>query len=135
MNTNQIFRRIGLSVSLFSAILLVDTSCSRSKEIPEPQAVGTLLVYTKLIGPKADRIDVIVDDKLVGPLTRNYIDLDGNGPGCSTQTSGSVVSIKLSAGKHTLAAKQYLGGKEVDEWEPRTKTIYADKCLSTNLTE
>lgn len=132
MKTNQTFRRIGLSFSILSVVLLFDTSCSKP-EPPEPVVTSNLLVYTRAFNKNADRIDILIDGNRAGSLTRGYVDLTGNGPSCNAPTSGSLLNIELTVGKHTVDAEAYKGDQKVSGWIPKVVEIDADACSPINL--
>lgn len=112
----------------FFVVQLLFVSCKKDNE-PVPE--GRLIFYTQINAKEFDAIDIYVDKKFAGKL----ISPNSKRPDCNQPTIGNTVYINLPVGEHSWSAKQYLGGKEIDEWDERTEKITANDCEHIKLTE
>ncbi|SDG57798.1 hypothetical protein SAMN04487996_12044 [Dyadobacter soli] len=117
---------------LVLAFAFIFAGCSKDKDpAPAPAPKGTLLTYTNINDRSFDRIDIIVDGKVAGTLTKPF----AVKPTCGAAASASVTSIELSVGTHKVYAIQYKNGENVGEWNEETETINDGKCTPINWTE
>ncbi|WP_031529950.1 hypothetical protein [Dyadobacter crusticola] len=112
----------------YVCMLLLFNACGEKNE---PKPMGTLISYTNLRDDHFDRIDILVDGKVRGFITKPTTDK----PVCWAENSATVSSISLEAGRHTVAAKQYLAGEMVGEWDEDAIDITLDKCNKIRWTE
>jgi hypothetical protein len=112
------------------AFVIAVAGCNQGDD-PAPSPKGTLLTYTNIAVSQYDRIDVIVDGKVVGKLTAPFVVK----PSCGAGPSASVVSIDLPVGTHKVYAIQYKNGKHVGEWTEENEVIREGKCTPLNWTE
>jgi hypothetical protein len=118
--------RPGIIASLL--IIAVSFSCKEDKA-PVPQ--GNLIFYTNYTPEKYDRIDVIVDGKILGSLSATA----ATRPECNAPGSASVVSLMLPVGTYTVSGKRYKGGEQVGNWKASTATVTAEECKRIRLVE
>lgn len=115
-------------ILFLSGMSLFFFSCNKEKE-PAPQ--GRLIFYTQLDPKEYDAIDIYVNKKYVGKLTVSA----NKRPDCNDIPLGNMVSVDLPAGEFMWSAKQYMGGKEIDEWYERSETLKANDCDHIKLVE
>lgn len=125
MKTVFTFARLS-TLLLLVAVALV-TSCKNEDPVPQ----GNLIFYTNYDQTKFDRIDVIVDDKVLGQLT---LSIDTK-PDCNAAGAPSVVSLMIPVGSHSVAAKRYKAGVLVGNWKASTTTVSVEDCKRIRLTE
>ncbi len=113
---------------LCASIVSLGVGCKKEKDTTP---TGTLLNYTNLKSTTFDRIDIIVDGKVAGTITKPYT----TKPVCGDASSPIAAAIKLSVGNHKVYALQYKDGKEVAEWPETTEVIKEDKCTLANWVE
>jgi hypothetical protein len=118
--------RPGIIASLL--IIAVSFSC-KEDEAPVPQ--GNLIFYTNYNPEKYDRIDVIVDGKVLGSLSATA----AARPECNAPGSASVVSLMLPVGTYAVTGKRYKGGEQVGNWKASSATVTAEECKRIRLVE
>ncbi|MFD1141675.1 hypothetical protein ACFQ4C_11175 [Larkinella insperata] len=112
-------------VTLFAVV-----SCKDKEEI-KPENLGTYLIYTSLNGAKFDQVEVKLNGKTVGVLTKSYA--EASSPACETETSASILRISQPAGSYSLDAIATMKGKAVTKWSDSIR-IEAGYCSKTRLT-
>ncbi len=121
-------KSVGKLLCLLLGLQILLVSCKKDEE-PKPE--GRLIFYTQLDRQEFDAIDIYVNKKFVGKL----ISPNANRPGCNQYTIGNMVRIDLPAGEHLWSARQFLNGKEIDEWDEREEKVTANECEYVRLTE
>ncbi len=127
-STNQKVKQACVLLCILLVVQVLILACRKDDE-PKPQ--GRLIFYTQLDKKEFDAIDIYVDKKFAGKL----ISPNAKRPGCNQATIGDMVKIDLPAGDHLWSAKQFLGGKEIDEWDERSEKVTAEECEYVKLTE
>jgi hypothetical protein len=125
--------RITQSLTLVFFLLLALTSC-KDTEDAKP-ATGAYVIWTNKPAKKFDRIEVSIDGKPAGTLTKPYntgpLDIK---PSCSSKEEGALIHLNLTAGTHQIDADAFLNGEKVDGWEGNFK-IEANQCQKGLLPE
>ncbi|WP_276484668.1 hypothetical protein [Paraflavitalea pollutisoli] len=116
------------SFVLALGLAIVFVSCKKEKDEPKTPT-GTLLNYTSMKTTVFDRIDILVDGKVAGSITKPYGIVK---PKCGAANSDYAAAIVLPVGTHKVSALQFKDGKQVDKWSERTETITADQCTPAN---
>ncbi len=117
------------AVLLFTLLTAVLSGC-KEEEKPEPRQIK-LIVYTYIDQDQFDRIEVTLDNKVVGNITTP----DTKTPGCTSAPSPNALYIPVNAGTHTWSAKQYKGGEMVGEWTDRQKEADGENCSYIQLAD
>jgi hypothetical protein len=124
--------RLRKNLALLVCIPFVLASC-KDKE-PKP-ATGSYVIWTNKPARKFDRIDVSIDGKPAGTLTKPYntgpLDIK---PSCSSREEGALIHLNLIAGTHQIDATATLNGEKVDGWEGDFQ-IEANQCKKGFLAE
>jgi hypothetical protein len=121
---------VELCVLVFGLLLLL-ISCKNNEPTPSGQEEGRFIFYTQLDKTEFDAIDIYVDQKFAGKL----ISPNSKRPDCNQATIGDMVKVDVRNGHHKWSAKQFLGGKQIDEWYERTVEVSAGDCEFIKLTE
>ncbi len=102
--------------ALLLLFLLAVVSCKDQEEV-KPKT-GSYVIWTDKSAKTFDLIEVTIDDKLVGTITKPYNTGPLNlKPDCNTLSEGALVQIQLPVGTHKLKAKATLKGEKTDGWE------------------
>lgn len=121
-------KRIIYVLALCVATAFLSVGCKKEKDTTP---MGTLLNYTNLNSSTFDRIDIIVDGKVAGSITKPYV----TKPVCGDPSSAFAAAIPLAVGSYKVYAIQYKDGKQVDEWPESTEVIKEGKCTLNNWVE
>jgi len=113
---------------VLAALMLLVFSCKDDKE-PVPQ--GNLLFYTNYTPEKYDRIDVIVDGKVMGSISETA----AVRPECNAAGSASVVSLMLPVGTYAVSGKRYKGGEQVGNWKASSASVTVEECKRIRFVE
>ncbi|WP_353719455.1 hypothetical protein [Dyadobacter sp. 676] len=113
------------------ALLTVITLAFACKDDKEPMPQGNLLFYTNYSAEKYDRIDVIVDGKVMGSISETA----AVRPECNAQGSASVVSLMLPVGTYAVSGKRYKGSEQVGSWKPSSASVTAEECKRIRFVE
>ncbi|WP_138485125.1 hypothetical protein [Dyadobacter bucti] len=114
---------------LMLGLQLLVISCK--KDEPAPREEGRFIFYTQLDRKEFDAIDIYVNKKFVGKL----VSPNAKRPDCNQATLGDMVKVDLPAGEYHWSAKQFLGGKEIDEWYERPEKLPVGECEYIKLTD
>lgn len=109
-------------------VIVFTFSCKDDKE-PVPQ--GNLLFYTNYTPEKYDRIDVIVDGKIMGSISETA----AVRPECNAQGSAAVVSLTLPVGSYAVSGKRYKGGELVGNWKASSTSVTIEECKRIRFVE
>lgn len=118
--------RPGIIASLL--IIAISFAC---KEDDQPVPQGNLIFYTNYTPEKYDRIDVIVDGKVLGSISATA----AARPECNAPGSASVVSLMLPVGTYTVSGKRYKGGELAGNWKASTATVSVEECKRIRFVE
>jgi hypothetical protein len=113
---------------VFAVLLLIVFSCKDDKE-PVPQ--GNLIFYTNYTPEKYDRIDIIIDGKVMGSISETA----AARPECNAPGTASVLSLMLPVGTYAVSGKRYKGGEQVGNWKASSATVTAEECKRIRLVE
>lgn len=113
---------------IFTMLLLLVFSCKDDKE-PVPQ--GNLIFYTNYTPEKYDRIDVIVDGKIMGSISETA----ATRPECNAASSAGVVSLMLPVGTYAVSGKRYKGGEQVGNWKASSASVTVEECKRIRFVE
>ncbi len=128
MKNNQL---VSLKRSFF-LLLLAGGMIQGCKKEDQPEARQIkLIVYTFIGQSQFDRIEVSVDDKVVGEITTP----DTTVPGCTSTPSPNALYVPVTSGKHKWSAKQYKNGELTGEWSNREKDADGENCSYIKLDE
>lgn len=108
-------------------ILMMFSSCK--EEEPTPQ--GNLIFYTNYTPGNYDRIDVIVDGKVMGSISETA----AVRPECNAPGSTSVVSLTLPVGTYSVSGKRYQGGEHVGSWKASSASVIVEDCKRIRFVE
>ena len=122
------FKNVRSGIIALLLLIAVSFSCKEDKA-PVPQ--GNLIFYTNYNPEKYDRIDVIVDGKVLGSLSATA----AARPECNAPGSASVVSLMLPVGTYAVTGKRYKGGEQVGNWKASSATVTAEECKRIRLVE
>lgn len=124
----NLLKDVRLSTLASLLLIAVIVSCKKDDE-PTPQ--GNLIFYTNYTPEKYDRIDVIVDGKVLGSISQTA----AARPECNAPGSTSVVSLNLPVGTYTVSGKRFKGGEQVGNWKASTATVSVEECKRIRLVE
>lgn len=117
MKTTQIITTITLSFVLG----LTGTSCSKKQDEVTP--TGRLILYTDIPTADFDRLDLYIDEVLVGNITTRSTST----PDCNSSTSTKAFFKDLEPGSYKIGVKQ-IKGTVVEEWKSNQLQISAGQC-------
>ncbi|GGM93434.1 hypothetical protein GCM10010967_28230 [Dyadobacter beijingensis] len=117
-----------LSTRLSALLLLIVFACSDDKA-PTPQ--GNLIFYTNYTAGKYDRIDVVVDGKVLGSISETA----ALRPECNAAGSAAVVSLMLPVGTYAVSGKRYKAGELVGNWKVSSATVSVEECKRIRFVE
>ncbi|RCR66217.1 hypothetical protein [Larkinella punicea] len=113
--------------------LLAVVSCKDSNEV-KPEDLGSYLIYTSLSASKFDQVEVKLDGKTVGLLSKPYLATTQQSvPPCGSETAGVVLNISRPVGSYSLDAVATLNGKQVTKWSSSVR-FEVGSCKRTRLT-
>lgn len=112
----------------FLMLLLLVFSC-KDDEAPVPQ--GNLIFYTNYTPEKYDRIDIIIDGKVMGSISETA----AARPECNAPGTASVVSLMLPVGTYAVSGKRYKGGEQVGNWKASSASVTAEECKRIRFVE
>lgn len=113
---------------VFLMLLLLIFSCKDDK-MPVPE--GNLIFYTNYTPEKYDRIDIIVDGKVMGSISQTA----AVRPECNAPGTASVVSLMLPVGTYAVSGKRYKGGELVGNWKASSASVTAEECKRIRFVE
>lgn len=124
--------RLSNPLILLVCICFLLASCKDKEATP---ATGSYVMWTNKPANKFDLIQVRIDGKPVGTLSKPYnsgpLDIK---PNCSSKQEGALIHLSLTVGTHQIDADAFLNGEKVDGWEGDFK-IEANQCQKGLLPE
>lgn len=99
---------------ILALVTVISVVSCKDKEDVKPDLSGNYLFFTNLTASKFDQVDVKIDGKTVGLLTKSYTSTVS--PSCNTKTSEVVLNVNLPVGSYSLDAVATLNGKKVTSW-------------------
>nr|WP_295934443.1 hypothetical protein [uncultured Dyadobacter sp.] len=124
----NLLKNVRLSTIASLLMIAIIFSCKKDDE-PTPQ--GNLIFYTNYTPEKYDRIDVIVDGKVLGSISQTA----AARPECNAPGSASVVSLNLPVGTYAVSGKRFKGGEQVGNWKASTATVSVEECKRIRFVE
>jgi hypothetical protein len=113
--------------------LLAVVSC-KDKEDLKPEELGSYLVYTSLTAAKFDQVEVKLNGKTIGLLSKPFVaSTTQSVPPCGAETEGVVINISRPVGSYSLDAVATMKGKEVTKWSTSLR-FDVGSCKRTRLT-
>ena len=113
------------------ALLLMIIAIISCKDDEEPTPQGNLIFYTNYSQEKYERIDVMVDGKIMGSISQTA----ALRPECNAAGSTSVVSLMLPVGSYSVSGKRYKGGEQVGSWKASSASVSVEECKRIRFVE
>lgn len=112
-----------------ASLLIIISLFSCKEDEPTPQ--GNLIFYTNYTPENYDRIDVLVDGKVMGSISETA----AARPECNAPGSTSIVSLNLPVGTYAVSGKRYKGGEQVGNWKASSATVTVEDCKRIRFVE
>lgn len=113
--------------------ILAVVSCKDNNDV-KPENLGNYLIYTSLAASKFDQVEVKLDGKTIGLLSKPFVPPTIiSVPPCGSETAGIVLNISRPVGSYSLDAIATLKGKQVTKWSSSIRFETGD-CKRTRLT-
>ncbi|GAB3493312.1 hypothetical protein GCM10027341_08450 [Spirosoma knui] len=122
-----------MALSLVASIGFLHAACQKETAAVEPvPSSGTLLITANpqfLSVDEGTKLDVYLDDKKVGTLTRGFVGFGNKtAPDCDAKTSASVLRVEAEAGTYTLKGEVMQGTRRIMYYAPQQVTVAASQC-------